>query len=356
MVITVFIIPLFELMLFAYALSFDISNIPTAVYDQDMTASSRAYVRAFESAEYFTIKKYIKNESEIDKFLDEGNIKTVVRIPHGFEYALKSGEKTSIQILIDGSDPNVARVASGYATAISTSFDNKLKTEFYYRRGLEIARKLQAIEPRSRVWYNPDLKSVNFLVPGLIAILMMNITVIQTVVAVVREKAQHTIEQLIVSPIKSYELMIGKILPFLGIACIDVLGISLLSIFWFGVPFRGSVLVMVVSTALFLIGTLGTGLAVSAVSNTLESANQLGFFVSFLPAFMLSGFVFPISNLPKLLQLLSYLVPARYFVDITRGVFLKGTGFSILWPNMLGLAIYGFFAVGLAAVTFKKKI
>jgi ABC-2 type transport system permease protein len=356
MVITVFIIPLFELMLFAYALSFDITNIPTAVYDQDMTASSRSYVRAFESAEYFSIKQYIQNKSEIDTLLDTGKIKTVIRIPHGFEHELKGGGNTSTQILVEGSDPNVARVASGYAATISRDFNNKLRTEYFTRRGLDIGERLQAIEPRSRVWYNPNLKSANFLVPGLIAILMMNITIIQTVVAIVREKAQHTIEQLIVSPIKPYELMIGKILPFLGIACIDVLGISLLSIFWFRVPFRGSVLVMLVSTALFLIGTLGTGLTVSAVSNSLESANQLGMFVSFLPAFMLSGFIFPIANLPKVLQLVSYLVPARYFIEITRGVFLKGTGFGVLWPQMLGLAVYGFFSVGLAAKTFKKKI
>ena len=356
MVISVFILPLLELMLFAYALSFDIKNIPTAVYDQDRTAASRSYIRTFESSNYFTINSYINNRDEIDAFLDEGKAKTVIQIPRGFGSALNRGEKASAQILIDGSDPNVARVASGYAAAISRSFDNRLKLDFFSRRGLQITEKLQAIEPRSRVWYNPELKSANFLIPGLIAILMMNITIIQTTLAIVREKAQHTIEHLIVSPVKSYELMIGKILPFLGIACIDVLGISLIGVYWFGVPFRGSLLVMIASTGLFLVGTLGTGLAISSVSNSLESANQLGFFVSFLPGFMLSGFIFPIVNLPKALQLISYLVPARYFIEILRGVFLKGAGFNILWPNMVSLSIYGFLMVGLAAVTFKKKL
>ena len=356
MVVSVFILPLLELMLFAYALSFDIKNIPTAVYDQDRTAASRGYVRTFESSNYFTVNSYINNKDEIDAVLDEGKAKTVIQIPRGFERLLDRGEKVTAQILIDGSDPNVARVASGYATAISRSYDNRLKLDFFSGRGLEITEKLQAIEPRTRVWYNPELRSANFLIPGLIAILMMNITIIQTTLAIVREKAQHTIEHLIVSPVKSYELMIGKILPFLGIACIDVLGISLLGIYWFGVPFRGSLLMMAAGTAVFLVGTLGTGLAISSVSNSLESANQLGFFVSFLPGFMLSGFIFPIANLPKALQLVSYLVPARYFIAILRGVFLKGASFNILWPDMAFLSIYSLFTVGLAAVTFKKKL
>jgi len=355
-IMSVFGMPLIQLILFSYALNYDITNIPTAILDQDKTTTSRQLIQSFSASGYFAIDKRISTERQIDDVLTAGTDKVVIKVPTGFADKIAKGGKAPVQVLIDGSDPNTAQTAAGYSAAIAQFWSGKVVAEAFKRRGLVAAEGIQPIEARLRVWYNPDMKSVNFLLPGLIAIIMMNIAIVQTAMAVVREKEYGTIEQLIASPVKRYELMIGKIGPYLGIAIIDIILISLVGIFLFGVPFRGSIFVMAIASALFIFGSLGLGLIISTMSSSLQTANQMATFLSFLPGFMLSGFVFPIRNMPVVLQWATYLVPARYYLSILRGVFLKGTGPSILWPNIFALVIYSTLTIVASALMFKKKM
>ncbi len=353
---SVFGLPLIQLILFSYALNYDIRNIATAVLDQDNSSVSREFIDSFQSTGYFKIDNRISSQEQIDQVLLSGRDKVVINIPPGFGDRIHRGEKTPVQILVDGSESNSAQTAAGYSTAISQFFSGNLVTAYLSRRGAGVAGAVQPIQLRTRVWYNPDLKTVNFLLPGLIAIIMMNITIVQTAMSIVREKEYGTIEQLIASPVKRYELMVGKIVPYLGIAVIDIVVITLIGIVLFGVPFRGSAIVMGLASALFVFGSLGLGLIISTVSGSLQTAQQFAQFVSLLPGFMLSGFFFPIRNMPQALQFASYIVPARYYLTILRGVFLKGANVQILLPNLLALAAYSLLTVTVAAVIFKKKM
>lgn len=355
-IMSVFGLPLIQLVIFSYALNYDIRNIPTAVHDADNTAVSRQFIESFQSSGYFKIDNRVASTADIDPVLVSGRDKVVVNIPEGFADKIRRGEKAPVQILIDGSEVNAAQTASGYSAAISQFYSSKLVAGYLSRRGVGTSGGVAPIETRTRVWYNPDLRTVNFLLPGLIAIIMMNITIVQTAMSIVREKEFGTIEQLIASPVKRYELMIGKIGPYLFIAVLDIIGITLVGLVLFGVPFRGSIVVMGVASALFVFGSLGLGLIISTVTSSLQTANQMATFVSFLPGFMLSGFFFPIRNMPRALQLASYAVPARYYLVILRGVFLKGTGPQTLWPELIALIIYSTLTVTIAALIFKKKM
>lgn len=355
-IMSIFGMPLIQLIMFSYALSYDIRNIPTAVYDRDKTSTSREFVRSFSTSGYFAVDKTITSESEIDPILTAASDKVVISIPQGFADKILTGDKAPVQVLIDGSDPNTAQTAAGYSAAISQFWSGKMVAEAFMRRGIISSGGVQPIETRTRVWYNPDLKTVNYLLPGLIAIIMMNIAIVQTAMSIVREKDSGTIEQLIASPVKRYELMIGKIGPYLGIAVIDIILVSLVGIWLFGVPFRGSIILMGIASALFIFGSLGLGLIISTISSSMQTANQLATFISFLPGFMLSGFVFPIRNMPKVLQWATYFVPARYYLSILRGVFLKGTGPAILWPNIVALIVYSTLTIVTSALIFKKKM
>lgn len=355
-IMSVFGMPLIQLVMFSYALNYDIRDIPTAVHDQDKTPISRDFIAKFSSSGYFKIDRTVASRDEIDPLLMAGTGKVVINVPKGFADAILHGEKAPVQILIDGSEPNSAQTAAGFSAAISQVYSGELTTEFFDRHGVAISRAAMPIEARTRVWYNPAMKTVNFLLPGLIAIIMMNITIVQTAMSIVREKDSGTIEQIIASPVKRYELMIGKLGPYLGIAIIDIILITLVGIWWFSVPFRGSIVLMGVASALFVFGSLGLGLIVSTMSTSLQTANQLATFISFLPGFMLSGFVFPIRNMPYVLQLSTYLVPARYYLAILRGIFLKGTGIEALWPDFVALIVYSTLTIMTSAMIFKKKL
>ena len=351
----IFAMPLIQLLLFSYALSFDIKNINTAVLDYDRTSTSRRFIGSFTNSGYFKVTSYLKNPAAIDKAIDSGAVKVVLTIPPDFGDRLAAGRTAGAQVLIDGTEPNTAVFARNYAAAISQQFSRNLTLSMLSRRGLGDVAALSPIEVRSRLWYNPSARSVVFILPGLIVVIMMNVAVVQTALAVVREKAQGTIEQLIVSPVKSYELMIGKILPFIVMAMIDMAIVSAIGILGFGVPLRGSLIILLAGSLLFTIAALGLGLLVSVISGTMEAASQLSFFVSMLPAFILSGFIWPIENMPPALQFVSRLFPARYFMEIIRGLFLKGVGLDILWPDFLALAIFAVAMIGLAAVNLKER-
>lgn len=356
LIATIFGMPLIQLILFSYALSFDIKNISTAVLDNDRSQLSRRFTGAFTNSGYFKITGRPDSRGQIDKVIDSGSAKVAITIPPDFSRRLTAGRRAAVQIIIGSAEPNTAVIARTYATVITEQFSRRLFVEALEKRGpagpLRLAPPLEA---RSRIWYNPSGRSVVFILPGLIVVIMTNVAMMQTALAVVREKDQGTLEQLIVSPVRSHELMIGKIMPFFLMALIDMVIVSAVGIFIFQVPLNGSVALLALGSTLFTLAALGFGLFVSSVSATMESAAQLSFFVSMLPAFILSGFIWPLENMPAILQGISYLFPARYFMTLIRGVFLKGVGLDILWPQFLALFLFATLAIGLAAANLKER-
>jgi ABC-2 type transport system permease protein len=356
LIMAIIAMPLIQLLLFSYALSFDVKNISMVVMDRDATVQSRRLVSAFTNSGYFRIEDRIKKEGEIDSALDSGKAKVALVIPSGFARRTAAAKKVSVQVLIDGSESNAAVIARNYANGIIQQFSQNLSLDAVGRKGVNIGKAaILPLEPRSRLWYNPSGNSTIFILPGLIVVIMMQLAVMQTSMAVVREKDHGTIEQLIVSPINSYELMVGKIIPFFVLAFIDLAVVMGIGVFAFGMPVHGSLLLLLLGAVLFTLAGLGLGLVVSSVAGTMETASQLSLLIAMLPAFLLSGFVWPIENMPLALQGVTYLFPARYFVTMLRGLFLKGAGVDILWPQLLALSIFAVASIGLAALNFKER-
>lgn len=354
-IIAVLLLPVLELFLFAYALSFDVKNIPTAVLDQDGSAISRQYVDTFTHSKYFTIVQRLGSMSEVDGVFDRSDARAVVIIAPGFGDEISAGRRGQVAVLLDGSEPNTAQLGQTYATGLSRSFDIQLVVQRASSLGYNTASQ-GGISPSIRVWYNPEARSAVYLVPGLIVILMMIVTVQQTANTLVRERENGTMEQLVVSPIRRLELMLGKVLPWAVLAVLDMLIISALGLTVFAVPFRGDVVTFAISAFLFVLCCLGIGLFISARASSTEVANQIALILSFLPGFMFSGFVFPLANIPKVLQFVSYLFPARYFMVVTRSVFLKGAGFDVLWPQVAALAIYAVAIVTLSSLMYRRRM
>lgn len=351
----IFVFPVVQLILFSYALTYDIKYLPTALFDSDQSTASRNLARSFSGSTFFRFDRVVGSEAQEDEALDSGSIKVVIRIPRGFEENLLHGRNAPIQVLVDGSEPNSARLASGYAGAIAQGFQKSFLASLLERKGLRSSQNITPIDLRQRVWYNPNRTSVVYLLPGLIPIIMMSVSVIHTALAIVREKDSGTIEQIMVSPVRGWELIVGKILPYLVLASLDAVFITVVGLVWFGVPLRGSVGLLVLSAALFVLGSIGIGIFISAVSDSMQVASQFAYFVALLPGFLLSGFVFPIASMPVVLQWVSGLVPARYLVVILRGVFLKGTGFRVLWPQLAALVVYDVVAVAMAATALRRR-
>lgn len=352
--ITLFL-PLFQLLMYGYALTFDIKNIPTAVYDSDRSATSRQLIRNFSSSGYFDIKT-TPNSADFTKRLDEGSIKVAIIIPRGFERQVSSDAGAKVQVLVDGSDPSFARVGVSYSSLIINRFSSQATAESLYRKGVTIREGLPPIDAKARVWYNPELRSVNFIIPGLMAIILMMVTTVSISVAVVREKERGTLENLVISPIKSWELILGKIIPYVIIAFFEAVLILVFGVVWFNVPLHGSILLLALALMIYVAGTLGMGLLISAATDSQQVASFASFLATFLPAFLLSGFVFPIKSMPAVLQLVTYLVPARYFLVVIRGIFLKGVGISVLWPNILALAVFATLMIVVASMRLRRSL
>lgn len=352
--IAVLAMPLLQLFLFAYAVSFDVKDIPTAVLDQDHSAYSRQYVSALQQSNYFKVTQNLSAMNAVDGVFARSEDVAVVILPPGFGDAVTAGRPGPVQVLIDGAEPNSAQLGQAYASGLSRVFGAKLAISQAQSRGASTSAG-GGLTGRMRVWYNPDGSSSAYLIPGLIVLLLTITTVQQTANTLVREKEQGTYEQLVVSPIRRIELMVGKILPWAAIAAVQIVVITGIGLLVFQVPFRGSIALFAVSSVLFVICALGLGLLVSARSSSIETANQLAMMISFLPAFMLSGFVFPLSSIPPVLQFVSYLFPARYFMVITRTIFLKGGGIDVLWPQVAALAIYGVVMLVLSALLYRER-
>ncbi len=345
------IMPVLQLVILGYAVSSDIKNLRTAVCDLDRTPASRALIDRFATSGYFDIRHMVSDDRQIKPLVDAGQARVGLVIPPRFAARLARQETATIQLLLDGTDSNTATVAQGYVTQIVNAEATRILAE---RLGPKAAAPA-AVEPTVRVWFNPDLKSVNFMVPGVVALILTIVTMTMTATAIVKEKERGTIEQLIVSPIRPVQLMLGKAIPFVIIGYADILLVISVGRLWFRVPIAGSVTLLLCLSGLFIMTTLGLGLLISTMSHTQQQAMMLGFFAN--PPFMLlSGFIFPIASMPEPMQYLTYLIPLRYFLVIIRGIFLKGVGLDVLWPQALALAVFGVAVLVLSALRFQKRL
>jgi ABC-2 type transport system permease protein len=346
--ILAFVLPLILLLVFGYAISWDVDDIRLAVVDHDRTAGSRALVEAFVSSGYFTVADNTLDGDAAEEDLIRGDARGVLTIPPGYDRDLRSGQGAEVQLLLDGSDANTANIAQNYADAIVG------------RHGLGAVLQGRRVEPpfhlEPRTWYNPNLESRHMIVPGLIAVIMSIIAAMLTALTIAREWERGTMEQLAATPVGRLEVILGKLVPYVGIGMFDVMVVTATGIVLFGTPMNGSMLLLAFMTLLFLLGALGLGIFISAVVPSQVLATQVAMVATYLPALLLSGFLFDIAAMPPFLQGITYLIPARYFVTVTRGIFLKGVGLEVLWPQALFMAAYAVVGLGLAARMFRKEL
>jgi ABC-2 type transport system permease protein len=337
--------PILQLFIFGYAVTLDIKHIPFVVCDRDRGAESRELAGSFARSGYFELRGRMDSPNEMDGPIESGRALMGLYIPRDFSKRLARAETARVQIILDGTDMNSAGVAAGYGGALIAHYTGRQTGGV---RG-------QVVEHRPRVWYNPELRSVNYMVPGVICMILGTVMTAMTAMAVVREREMGTLEQLIVTPIRPAELMLGKTLPFAAIGMLDVLVIVAVARYWFGARVEGSLLLLVLMAAAFLLTTLGLGLFISTVSRTQQQAMLTAFFV-IMPSVILSGFMFPIENMPRAIQWVTYAIPLRYFVEIVRGIFLRGAGLATLWPEAVALVGLGGTIFALSAARFQKRL
>jgi len=352
--IAALIMPVVLLFLFGYALSLDVNDIPTIIEDRDRTLLSRDLVQRLTASGYFSLVRYADRSEEIDAALDRGEALMALVIPEGFAARLRSGAGSSLQVLFDSTNSNTASIAAGYFTGIASTFNVDLVAGRLRRLGLQLAP--WPLDVRLRIWFNEEMKSRNFIIPGLTAVIMMAVCVLLTALTISREKETGTLEQLVSTPITRGELIVGKLLPYVGLGVIQMALVIGTAVLVFEVPFKGSYFNLVLAGLIFLVGTLGWGLFISAVARNQLEASQIVVITAFLPSFLLSGFIYPIENMPVWLQVVTYVVPARYFVEILKGLFLTGAGLDVLWPQMLLLTAYSLIVLGLARRKFQKRL
>jgi len=342
--------PLIQLLVFGYVVNYDIKDIRVALIDQAQTRESRLLTDAFTAGRIFRITHRPADSRGMEELFLAGKADLGIRIPPDFSSRIRRGETAAVQILADGSMSNMASVRISYAVMVLDRLNQELLRELH-GRDLKYGR----IDARIRTWYNPNLDSQHFFVPGIVAFVIMLISLLLTSIAIIKERENGTMEQLIVTPLKPIEFIIGKTIPYTVIAIGQMALVMLFAVYWFEVPLAGSVLALFLATCLFLLSTLGIGLFISTVSKTQQQAMMTTFFF-ILPFFMLSGFVFPIANMPEFVQGLTYLNPLRYFLVIIRGIFLKGVGLHILWPQYAALAVIGVLVFAGAVGRFRKRL
>ena len=346
--ILAFLLPVALLVFFGYAITWDVQDIRMAVVDQDRTSASRELVDAFLASGRFTLVARPGRTADIEPLLDRGTVRIALVIPPRFAADLGAGRTAVVQAIVDGSDANTATISLGYTQAIAQQYSARVM--------FQTRRVTLPVNAETRIWYNEELSSRNMIVPGLVAVIMMIIAGLLTSLTIAREWERGTMEQLAATPVTRTEVVIGKLLPYLAIGIVDVALCSTVGVVLFHVPFRGSPLFLAGASLAFLTGTLGLGLLISAVARTQLLATQIGMIATFLPGFLLSGFMFAIDTMPLPLRLLTYLVPARYFLVVTRGIFLKGVGPDVLWPQGLLMVLYAVAGLALAVRTFKKEL
>jgi ABC-2 type transport system permease protein len=341
-------VPAFFLLVYGYALSWDIRHVRLAVADRDRSAASRSLISAFVNSGYFDMVADIRSEEAIDDIMNRGTARAILVIPTGLSRALAAGRTVPVQVLIDGDNANTATTVVGYALTI-------LQSESAAYRLVPGGMSAPLLAPLPRIWYNPQLRSTLFLVPGLIAYIVMITSVISTSMSIVREKERGTMEQVRMAPLGAASFVVGKTIPYYVISLVSGLVILLVAMALFGLPMRGSWLLLLATLSLYLVATLGLGLLVSSIAETQQVAFQAAVLVSFLPTLMLSGFIFPISSMPGFLQAVTYVVPARYFLVALRGIVLKGTGVDIVWPQLAALSAFAALVLALASVRLRRQ-
>jgi len=355
--------PILQLIIFGYAVNLDVEHTRLAWIDRDHTPESREFRASFEGTGYFHVSATPETDEEAQALLDHGRAMAIVQILPGFARDLKRGNTASVQILVDGTNSNTAAIVSGYAGRIVSEFaaralKDQQGSRLLARGGLRappVNSSLPRADARTRIWFNPDLKSRVYFVPGIIVNIIGLVTIMLTAMSIVREREIGTMEQLMVTPIRPIELMLGKILPYALVGLLEVALVLAGALLIFSTPLRGSVFLLFACSAVFLLTTLGIGLFMSTISHTQQQAMMTTFFF-FMPAMLLSGFAFPIRNMPFVVRVLTYVNPMRYFMEIVRGIFLKGTGLDTLWPHMLILAVIGVIILTLSALRFHKRL
>jgi len=349
-----FAVPVVQIFLLGYTATTDVRNVPLAVFDQDRSPASRRLLDAYRAADYFRLAFDVDSEEEMRRLIENGQARAGLVIPPDYAQQILLGETASVAFVLDGSDPTVASTSLAAAELIGQSHATRLLVDRIGRLGAASAVRFP-VEVRARVWYNPDLVSAFFMVPALIGMILQLLTSMLTATAIVRERERGTIEQLIVTPIRSWELILGKIIPYVFLAFIDTLEILVVGTLWFGVPIRGSLGLLLALSSLFLVSSLGIGLFLSTVARTQQEAMMLTWF-TLLPTVFLSGFFFPLAAMPPVLQWISHLVPLRYYLVIIRSVLLKGVGAQTLIPEIVALAVFGVILMGAAALRFRKRL
>ncbi|HMA44251.1 MAG TPA: ABC transporter permease [Gemmatimonadales bacterium] len=343
-----FFFPALMIVFFGYVITFDIRDIKLAVFDQDQTQRSRELVAVFEAAGYFRVTERLARYQEIQPLLDRGAVRMALVIPPGFQRDLSARRPATVQALVDGADANTSAIALNYAGAIVTAYSA--------RAVLRMSPQSAPVTAEARVWYNEDLKSSNMIVPGLVAVVMMIVGAMLSALTIAREWERGTMEQLAATPVHRVEVILGKLLPYLAIGLIDVLAAVVMARFVFDVPLRGSPVLLFGLATFFLIGTLGLGIFISSIAKSQLLATQLALWTTFLPSLLLSGLIYDLGSMPVVLRLMSYLVPARYFVTVLRGIFLKGAGPDVLWIQGLGMIAFAVAGLTLAVRAFRKDI
>jgi ABC-2 type transport system permease protein len=347
--------PIIQLFMLAYAATTDVRNVPVVIADADRSGASRELVRRFDASPNFTVVDVVAGVNDVDRFLERGTAWIAVAIPAGYGRAIASDRPATVQMIADGSDSNSAGVSLGYATSLLSGYAQEMAATRAAAAAGAPSQPVGSIEPRIRVWFNPRLESRDFMIPGIVALLLLVVTTNLSSMGIVREKEVGTLEQLNVTPLRRSELIVGKLLPYALVGLIDVVLVLSVALVWFEIPMRGSVWLLFGTTLVYLVSTLGLGLFVSTISSTQQQAMMTTTFFFLMPMIMLSGFVFPIENMPAAIQPITYLLPLRYFLVILRSIFLKGVGLETLWPQVLALAGWGAVILLLAIARSTKR-
>ena len=348
------VIPMLLLVLFGYALTLDVDQVPLIVWDQSHTPASRAFLERFTASRYFSLRAHSSNYHGIERAIDRGEALAGLVIPRDFAEHTASRAPVRVQVIVDGSDSNTATIAMGYVDAIAMNYSKDVLLEQVRRLSGRVVE--EPIDFRPRVWFNADLESKNYIIPGLIAVIMMVIAALLTSLTISREWEQGTMEQLIATPVKGHELILGKLFPYFTIGMLDVLLAVLTGEYIFNVPLRGNNALLFGSSGVFLVGALALGMLISIVAKSQLLASQMAMVLTFLPSFLLSGFMYDIGNMPRGVQIFTYLIPARYFVRILKGIYLKGVGLELLASEFMLLTVFGLIMVFIANIKFKKRL
>jgi ABC-2 type transport system permease protein len=352
--IIVVLMPAVLVLLFGYGVNLDLKGLPVYVYDQDGSQQSQDLLKHFQSSKYFDISRVVQSYPELSRALDDGHAKMGIVIPWDFSQRLRDGRPVEVQALVDASDDNTANVLIGYSQAVVQSYSGQIQVDWLRQRGLAIEPSAMNIE--TRTWYNEDLESSAFIIPGVLALVMSVIGAFLTSLTIAREWERGTMEQLISTPVSAMEIMLGKLAPYFVLGMFDTIVSALIAIYWFQVPFRGSWVTLMFASALFMVVVLSLGFFISVIAKTQFAASQIALLITFLPAFLLSGFLFSIEQMPIALQWITRVLPARYYVSVLKKIFLKGTPASMLLVDLVPLAVFAFVLTLLATRSFHKRL